>query len=227
MICVTKEWNPKQKQLALLLSKENSFNDAISLCLAMHSQVHDIETGKELSIYQRLVKDLSSEMITYRPENKFSSIAWNLWHITRIEDAIVNILISNGNQIMNAALLNKMHVKVTDTGNAFSREDVDKFDSKIKIGELLQYRKVVGKNTQKILKTLTLKDRKRKPTKEQLDRILSEGVLNQEKDSIWLLDFWGKKTVTGLLAMPITRHQIVHINDCYRLKEIFIKCYVK
>jgi hypothetical protein len=47
---------------------------------------------------------------------------------------------------------------------------------------------------------------------------MEEGVLTRQDDSIWLLDFWGKKTVAGLLQMPITRHQIVHINDCFKLK---------
>jgi len=44
------------------------------------------------------------------------------------------------------------------------------------------------------------------------------GVLNNS-DSIWLLDFWGKKDVAGIILMPITRHQIVHLNDCFNLKQ--------
>jgi hypothetical protein len=43
--------------------------------------------------------------------------------------------------------------------------------------------------------------------------------VTEHKDSVWLLDFWGKKTVAGILLMPITRHQIVHLNDCIKLKE--------
>ena len=38
-----------------------------------------------------------------------------------------------------------------------------------------------------------------------------------------LLDFWKNKTIAGLLTMPITRHQIVHINDCFKLKERYQK----
>lgn len=59
-----------------------------------------------------------------------------------------------------------------------------------------------------------MQDRKRKPTQEQLKRIIEENVVTTSKDSIWLVDFWSKKTVSGLLTMPITRHQIVHMNDC-------------
>ena len=44
------------------------------------------------------------------------------------------------------------------------------------------------------------------------------GVTRQE-ESFWLLDFWGKKDVAGLLLMPPTRHVMLHLNDCFRWKE--------
>jgi len=68
-----------------------------------------------------------------------------------------------------------------------------------------------------------VQDRKRKPTQEQLKRIIEENVVTTSKDSIWLVDFWSKKTVSGLLTMPITRHQIVHVNDCFKLVEKYKK----
>jgi hypothetical protein len=53
---------------------------------------------------------------------------------------------------------------------------------------------------------------------ESVGRILDEGGVTGHKDSLWLLDFWGKKTVAGILLMPITRHQILHLNDSMKLK---------
>jgi hypothetical protein len=35
----------------------------------------------------------------------------------------------------------------------------------------------------------------------------------------WLLDFWGKKNILGLIMIPITRHQTLHLNDCFNIKE--------
>jgi hypothetical protein len=54
---------------------------------------------------------------------------------------------------------------------------------------------------------------------ESVRRILAEGGVTGHKDSVWLLDFWGKKTVAGILLMPVTRHQILHLNDSMKLKE--------
>ena len=209
--------------LSQLLSSKENFNSGIKLCLEMHNQVHDISKNDSANIYQRLVQDITPEIIKYHPSNSFSSIAWNLWHITRIEDAVSNILISDSDQILDNDWLKRINVKVTDTGNAFSKEDVDKFDSLVNTNELLKYRKAVANNTQKIIININEEDKKRKPSKDQLQRIISEKVLTNEKDSIWLLDFWGNKTIIGLLLMPITRHQIVHINDCFKLKEKYQK----
>lgn len=223
MPSVTQQWNPDQKKLKQLLSSPHTFDEAIALCAKMHAQVHDIKKNDSLTIFQSLLIELTPEIVTYRPTNSFSSIAWNIWHITRIEDAIANIFIADSEQILTSEWLNKMNVGKTDTGNAFTKDDVDTLDRRINVNELFNYRKAVGKNTQKIIKAIKVKDINRKPTQYQLSRILSEKVLTQESESIWLLDFWGKKSVSGLLTMPITRHQIVHINDCFRLKDKYPK----
>ena len=46
-----------------------------------------------------------------------------------------------------------------------------------------------------------------------------EGGVTQQEESAWLLDFWGKKDVAGLLLMPPTRHVMLHLNDCCRWKQ--------
>lgn len=220
MIAVTKDWNLKQKMLSELLKKQDAFFDAMDLCKLMHNELHDINQNNEKNIYQELLNGLTSKNVVFRPNNHFSSIAWNIWHITRIEDAISNILIANTQQVLTKEWMERINTSISDTGNAFTISDVDKFNQRIDTNELFLYRKEVGMKTQRVLAAITEADRKRKPSEEQLNRIIDEKVLTNEKDSIWLLEFWGSKTVSGMLLMPITRHQIVHINDCFRLKKM-------
>jgi len=59
--------------------------------------------------------------------------------------------------------------------------------------------------------------------KGQLEKIKQNGGVIDNQKSIWLLDFWGKKNILGLINMPITRHQIVHLNDCFKIKEKYNK----
>ena len=220
MFSPAKDWNPKQKELNFLLLKLESFNQAIALCLYMHNQLHNLNPDNgENNIYRELITDLTPEKIKFRPPKSFASIAWDLWHITRIEDAAANILIANGEQVFNENWKTRIKSPVTDTGNAFAKEDVDNFSSKIDAIELINYRKAVGLKTREILENLKPADLKKKPNAENLDRLEPEGVLTAQKDSIWLRDFWAGKTAAGLITMPITRHQAVHINDCFKLKE--------
>lgn len=167
--------------------------EGIALCMRMHNELHDISKGSSPTIYQSLLSGLSPETMAYRPMKFFSSIAWDILHITRIEDAVANILIADSEQVFNGEWMNKMNISTTDTGNAFTSDDVDKLNTQIDARELLKYRKAVGKKTQKILANINEADRKTKPTQRQLDRVVEEGVLTKDADSIWLLGFWGSR----------------------------------
>ena len=207
-----------------LLQSDSTFDKALLVCIELHTQLHDlVKNNNSPTIYQELLSLITNENSKYRPVNNFSSIAWNIWHITRIEDAVSNILINNTKQILTEEILNKINVSVTDTGNAFTASDVDVFSEKFNFKELIKYRKKVGTNTVAVLHKLTVLDRNRKPTREQLNRLIQENVVTSSPESIGLVDFWSKKTISGLLTMPITRHQIVHINDCYKLVEKYKK----
>jgi hypothetical protein len=48
-----------------------------------------------------------------------------------------------------------------------------------------------------------------------IEEIESRGFV--VKNSQWLLDFWGRKKIAGLITMPLTRHLMVHINESKRL----------
>lgn len=218
-----REWNTKQTQLKELLSKKEKCKQAIQVCLELHSLVHEsIVSGSSKPTYlDSLLNDLSDQAFRLAVKKGYWSIAWNIWHITRIEDLTVNILINNSAQVFNNDWMKKMKVSVKDTGNAMTFEETKNFSLGIDMKELRNYRKAVGKKTRKIIQDLKQEDLKRKFGKEQLDRILDEGGVLDVEGSGWLLDFWGKKNVSGILTMPLTRHQIVHINDSFGIMEKF------
>ncbi|MDR0474273.1 MAG: hypothetical protein LBH43_11455 [Treponema sp.] len=164
-----------------------------------------------------IIANINKEETCKIISNKETSISWNIWHITRIEDIIGNILINNRGTIFNDDIQKKLNIEIKDTGNAMTYKEIDDFSNSIK--ELNNYRIKVGKSTKKIIENINFCDMKRKVEKNQLEKITENGgIINKEK-SIWLLDFWGKKNVLGLIMMPITRHQTMHLNDCFSIKE--------
>jgi len=224
MINVSKGWNENQKNLNVLLPNQKTFAKGIDLLLEMHSLLHDKKVSKITTetFYDNLwenMKDGTCKIIS----DKETSILWNIWHITRIEDLVSNILIGKKETVFNEEIQTKLNIKIKDTGNAMTYSELESFNKTIIIKELKDYRVKVGKSTQKIIKALEFCGVKRKVEKEQLEKIKQNGGVTDDQKSIWLLDFWGRKNILGLINMPITRHQIVHLNDCFKIKQKYNK----
>jgi hypothetical protein len=220
MIQVATDWNPKQALLKEIILKPDRFDEAMNLCLEMHSLVHvsEVSVASGGTFEDDLWDGLDETTFRTMPTVKDDTIAWNIWHITRIEDITANILIADNAQVFrNDNWQGKMNVTISDTGNAMTTQDIIAFSATINMNQLRNYRKEVGKRTRGIIKQLKPGDLKRKVVSTGLQRILDEGGVAE--DSRWLIDFWGKKTVAGILLMPIMRHQIVHLNDSLRIKE--------
>lgn len=111
-----------------------------------------------------------------------------------------------------------MNSPINDTGNTLSDDEIMEFTSQINIKELIAYRNAVGLRTHQIVASLSADDIKRKVSKKGLDAIKQSGGVTEQEKSRWLLDFWSKKNVAGLLLMPPTRHVIMHLNDCCKWK---------
>lgn len=179
-------------------------------------EMWEISKNLFINLYLELknkIDNLFKELNDYKNEN----IIWNLWHIMIIEDLIVNILICEKESILNEKLKNELNISITDTGNSLTKEEIKKFAKNINIKKLKYYSDKISKNTINLIKRLKAEDIKRKINKINLEKIINGyGVT---KDNLWLIDYWSKKDIAGLLLMPLNRHIIVHLNQCYKYIE--------
>ena len=215
-----KDWNNKQKNVRAFLSEQKTFAKGKSLLSEMHSLLHDkkvYNTDTE-TFYDSLWDNLKEDTCGIISD-KETSILWNIWHITRIEDLISNITMGNKETIFNKEIQRKLNIGIEDTGNAMAYSDIESLNKNISIKALKEYRVKTGKSTRKIIESLEYSDMKIKVTTEQLEKIKQNGGVVNDPKSIWLLDFWGRKNIFGLLMMPITRHQMIHLSDCFRIKQ--------
>ena len=153
------------------------------------------------------------------PTAKDETIAWVIWHIARIEDLTMNLLAGRTQEVFSPAWKERLNVSITDTGNALSDDEIIRLSKEINTWELLAYRNAVGKQTRSIISSLTNTDLLRKVSQQDLDKVKQQGGVTEQDESAWLLDFWAKKDVAGLLLMPPTRHVILHLNDCFKWKQ--------
>ena len=211
-------------QLRKMIRSPKTFDPAIELALEIHAITHtgNVSSSDTPTFCDNLLDGLADEDYSIMPTEKDETIAWHLWHLARIEDLVGNLLIAEQPQIFNEQWMNRMNVSVKDTGNAMTDREIISFSKQVNKQELINYRNAVGCQTRNILKFLTPADLKRRPGTESLAQLVSEGGLLENKKSIWLKDFWGRYTATGLILLPLTLHHMLHFPDSVAIKQ-FIK----
>lgn len=217
-----KSWNKDIKYLREIILKKDKLEESKNVALDLHSMVHSsiMSSINKKTFEDELWEGLDEKTFKTSTNEKGRTIAYGIWHSTRIEDITMNLLVLGDEQVFNTGnWKEKINSKVSDTGNAMTKEEIMEFSKDINMQELRNYRIEVGRKTREIIKNLTVTDMKRKFERDSLQRILDEGAVLDVEESNWLIDFWGRKNVLGIILMPATRHNVVHINESLNAKK--------
>ncbi len=87
----------------------------------------------------------------------------------------------------------------------------------IEIEALRAYRLAVGRRTRTIIQGLQPNDFNQKVDATRIQRIWDDGAVVAAASEI--VDYWSKRTIAGLLLMPATRHNFLHLNEALRIKQ--------
>lgn len=198
------------KEMSGIIRRKGKFDEARDIFFRIHKQLHSSTVYEtEETAFDRLMKDINGE--------NCGAALWDLWHITRIEDITAGILIDGGSQLFSEQWAERINSPVSDTGNAMTDSEVNDFIGRVSLSELLKYRNAVGTRTREIISEMTEEDAKRKFTPEYKEKLFQCGGLTSHPDSAWLADFWLSKDCAGIMLMPFTRHQMLHLNQCGKL----------
>jgi hypothetical protein len=215
-----KFWNQQQQTLQRALTLPEDHQKAIGLFLDHHAMVHSAKMAQTglWSFEDEVLEGLTEADIRSIPENEEHSIAWILWHLARIEDVTMNMLVAGSPQVFYAEnWLMKMEFTSRETGNALDRAGIAMLSTVINIDALRAYRIAVGRRTREIVKKLQPGEFKRKVDPARIVQVIENGAVVDS--TRWLTDYWSKKTFAGLLLMPPTRHNFVHLNEAARLTQ--------
>ena len=218
-----KVWNEKHKELTAMIGKSNEHQGAVELFLIQHGILYSSQMGNmDRATYEdELLEGI--EEVTFRRcpvpcTDTKNSIAWHLWHIARVEDITMNILVAGSEQVLYSDnWLQKMNTWFTHSGNNMSEADIASLSSCINIDSLLAYRIAVGQQTRRIISSLQPGGFNEKVQPGRIKRLFDENAVTQEAK--WLADYWSNKSIAGLVLMPATRHNFLHMNKCIRIKH--------
>jgi hypothetical protein len=215
------ELNQLHKYLRAALTTGDVEGQAIQVFLALHSQLHARDVSpKTLWSYEDLLLE-GLEEVKFRkiPEGQEHSLAWIVWHLSRIEDVTMNLLVAGRDQIFErGGWQEKTRSPIKHTGNGTGLDVVKALSAAVDIDALRAYRVAVGTATQVNVQFLAQSDFRRKVSSVNIQRILREGaVLPAGKD---VVDYWSRRDVAGLLLMPPTRHTLVHWNEARKILDL-------
>lgn len=217
----------KYEELKQALEGDN-LNKIRELTLEVHAMVHPAEisgrTEKTIADYvlDYMLKGNQNELVPredcdvdlHYAGTKIVPLCWQFWHTYRIEDLVSNILMADKNQIFDEAWQRKIGASITDTGNALEADEAVLFGKGINAEALRKYMIAVGKNTRSILENLTLEQIKSMVPATRVMRILEEGGVTTDFRSVWLLVYWGRLTIGGMILTPMTDHHMMHLPPC-------------
>jgi hypothetical protein len=210
----------QQTELRRILMSFSQHRKAIELFLSQHAMLHSAKMAQTepWSFEDEVLNDMIEEQIRRIPQNCDHSVAWNIWHIARIEDVAMNLLVAGSPQILHRDnWLERMNISARDTGNAMNRKEMAILSATIDVEALRTYRLAVGCRTHEIVKRLRPEELKQKVQPSRLQQVMDEGALVETAAGI--KNYWSKRNIAGLLLMPATRHSLVHLNEALSLKR--------
>jgi hypothetical protein len=202
------------------MARPEQHDEAIQLFLSQHAMLHSAKMAQSetWSFEDAVLDDMTEEQIRRIPRNCEHSVAWIIWHIARCEDIGMNLLVAGSPQVLNqGSWIERTKSPIRHTGNEMDGAGITDFSEAVDIEALRAYRVAVGRRTRQIVEQLGLEDLKRKVDPARLQRVWDEGAVVEAAG--YIVDYWGKRDVAGLLLMPASRHHIVHLNEALKLKR--------
>ena len=126
--------------------------------LEQHARLHSASVaGGQPSYQDRMLKDVTPELFRTQPDGGFCSLNWLLWHMTRIEDAAVSIILAREDQVLETERWqDRLGPIPTSLGTAMSETDASGLAANVDMDGLIGYRAAVGANTQRIVRALNM-----------------------------------------------------------------------
>ncbi|MFN8413526.1 MAG: DinB family protein [Anaerolineales bacterium] len=213
-----KLWNDGQQTLRRALTAGNS-SKAIEQFLIQHGMVHSKKVFSKTawSFEEELWQGLTEKSFRSIPTTGEHSIAWILYHIARIEDITMNILVADTTQLyVKDKWEKKLNATVSHSANKMAGKEIAELSKKLNMAGVREYRTAVGRRTLEIVKKLEPTKWNQKVEAQRLQKILDTGAVTSE--ALEIVTYWSKRTIAGLLLMPPTRHNFLHLNEAGRIK---------
>lgn len=214
---MNKAWSELNKTMQTQIKKRDTYKAGIDTLFDLRKQL----TETLISFKDELSRE-DFDAIPFINADGYHSktIAYSIWHIFRIEDIVAHTLVSETEQVFfSGNYQERINSPIITTGNELVKEQIADFSKRLNLKELYSYIFEVKDSTEKIINSLSYDELKRKISEERKEYLKSLKVVSDDKNAIWLIDYWCGKDIRGLIQMPFSRHWIMHIEASLRIKN--------
>ena len=214
---MNKEWSEQNKRMQMLIKKADTFDQGKDVLFGLRNDLMDT-----LRSFKKELNREDFDAMPFMNADGYHSknIAYSIWHVFRIEDIVAHTLIKGDEEILFSGNYQSLiNSPVITTGNELVKEQISDFTKQLDIDELYSYVADVKKSTEEIIRGLTYGNLKLKVSDERKENLQSLGVVSTDENAVWLIDYWCNKDVRGLIQMPFSRHWIMHIEACLRIRN--------
>ena len=214
---MNKEWSELNKTMQTQIRKNDTYEAGIDTLFELRNRLMKILTV----FYSELNREEFNAIPFLNADGYHSkTIAYSIWHIFRIEDIVAHILINEDEQVFcTGGYQERINSPIITTGNELEKQQIADFSMQLNLKELYSYIFEVKASTERILKSLSYDEMKKKVSKERKEYLKSLNVVSNHENAIWLIDYWCNKDIRGLIQMPFSRHWIMHIEASLRIRN--------
>jgi DinB superfamily len=158
--------------------------DALGLFLLRYDAIH----GK---FVDELFTGLTDAQVRERPHG-LNSVAWLVWHATRVEDATASRFVADRPQVLEEGdLRRRLAVERGDVGSGMTGDEVEALSARIDVFALRGYAHAVAERTRSVAGSLAPAAWEEIVSPERVHRVVAdEGLLVDA--GRWVEEFWAR-----------------------------------
>jgi hypothetical protein len=169
--------------------------DARDLVMSRYDAVHD-------GFVEELFSGVTDGELRQQPHG-VNSIAWLVWHATRVEDAALSRLVADRPQVLDAGGWNgRLGLQRRDAGPGMTGADVAALSAAVDVAALRGYRRAVCEQTKAIVAALPPPAWDEVVAPERVRReVASQGLLIDAGQ--WVAEFWAQGRTRGWYVLQV------------------------
>lgn len=195
--------------------------DLLTSFFLTHSYNHASDvSGNESTLADRVFGGLSDAQMRARPVKGVNSLVWLLWHMARVEDVAVNLVITAGHQVLDDAWARRMNVDYRHIGSGMTSDEVDDLTARADIDSLRAYRSAVGRRTREVVLAFRPEAWDEIIGVEDIDRAAATGAFRDYRPGRPRPYPWQGRSRWQQLASSAAGHIILHHGEAITIRGL-------